>query len=207
MPAVTRAAPVAERRWTARKVLVVGGAVLGVTVLLTVVIGLVTSKRVSGSSMRPTLRSGDRVLVDKSAYHRRGPGRFEVVAMHAPGVSGVAYRRVVGLPGDQVQIRAVNGEQQVLVQSGGRGVWYIVVTGHHVDWGGPCCGSDGSATGTAAVTVPAGEYFVLGDNPAASRDSRAFGFVPRSRLVGRVSVRVWPPGMVGGRPRLVPLAG
>jgi len=207
MPAVARAEPVAEHRWTARKVLVGGAAALAAAVLLTVVIGLATSKRVSGASMRPTLRSGDRVLVDKSAYHRRGPGRFEVAAMHAPGVAGVAYRRVVGLPGDRVQIRAVNGEQQVLIQSGGRGVWYSMVTGHHVDWGGPCCDSDGSATGTAAVTVPAGEYFVLGDNPTASRDSRAFGFVPRSRLVGRVSVRVWPPGVVGGRPRLVPLAG
>jgi signal peptidase I len=207
MPAVTRAAPVAERRWTARKVLLTAAAVVGATVLLTVTIGFVTSKRVSGASMRPTLHSGDRVLIDPSAYHKSAPGRFDVVALHAPGIAGLAFRRVVGLPGDRVQVRAVNGEQQVVVQPGSRGTWYAVVAGHRVDWGGPCCAADGSATGGAAVTVPVGEYFVLGDNPEASRDSRAFGFVPRSRIAGHVLLRVWPPGSVGGGPHLVPLAG
>jgi signal peptidase I len=206
MPAVTRAEPVAERRWTARKVLLGGASVLGVALLLAVVIGFATSKGVSGASMRPTLRSGDRVLVDPSAYHKAAPRRFDVVALHAPGIGGLAFRRVVGLPGDRVQIRPVNGEHQALVQPGGRGTWYAVVAGQHVDWGGPCCSADGTATGGAAVTVPAGAYFVLGDNPAASRDSRVFGFLPRSRIAGRVSLRVWPPGSVGGRPRLVPVA-
>ena len=83
----------------------------------------------------------------------------------------------------------------------------FTATRHRLGWGGPCCGADGTTTGDAAVTVPAAEYFVLGDNPAASRDSRRFGFVARSRIVGRVLLRVWPPGSVGGRPRLVPLAG
>jgi signal peptidase I len=204
---VASAQPVAERRWTARKVLLGAAAVVGVALLLAVVMGLATSERVSGASMRPALRSGDRVLLDKSAYHKAAPGRFDVVALHAPGIAGLAFRRVVGLPGDRVQIRAVAGESQVLVQPGGRGTWFTVATRHRLDWGGPCCGADGTATGGAAVTVPAGEYFVLGDNPAASRDSRAFGFVARSRIVGRVLLRVWPPGSVGGRPRLVPLAG
>jgi signal peptidase I len=137
--------PAAERRWTVRRVLRAAAAVLVGALLLTVGIGFVTSERVSGASMRPTLRSGDRVLIDTSAYHKAAPRRFDVVALHAPGA--------------------------------------------------------------AAVTVPADRYFVLGDNPAASRDSRAFGFVPRSRIVGRVSVRVWPPGSVRGEPRLVPVAG
>jgi signal peptidase I len=206
IPAVARAQPVAESRWTAGKVLRVGAAVLGGALLLCVAIGFATSKRVSGASMRPTLRSGDRVMVDTSAYHKSAPGRFDVVALHAPGVPGLAFRRVVGLPGDRVQILAVDGQQQLLIQPGSRGTWYTVVAGHHVDWGGPCCGTDGAATGGAAVAVPAHEYFVLGDNPAAARDSRAFGFVPRSRIAGRVLLRAWPPGSVGGRPRLVPLA-
>lgn len=204
---MARAQPVAERRWTAGKVLRVGAAVLGGALLLAIVIGFATSKRVSGASMRPTLRSGDRVLVDTSAYHKSAPGRFDVVALHAPGVSGLAFRRLVGLPGDGVQIRAVDGQQQLLIQPGSRGPWYTVVAGRRLNWGGPCCGTDGAASGGAAVTVPPHEYFVLGDNPAASRDSRTFGFVPRSRIVGRVLLRVSPPGSIGGRPRLVPLTG
>ncbi len=205
---MARAEQVAERRWTARTVLLGTVGVLGAALLLTVVFGFATSKGVRGASMRPALRSGDRVLVDPSAYHKSAPRRFDVVALHAPGISGVTYRRVVGIPGDRVQIRATGEGHQLLVQPAGRGAWYAVVAGHPVDWGGQCCASDGSATGgAAAVTVPAGQYFVLGDNPAASRDSRAFGFVPRSKITGRVSLRVWPPGSVGGRPRLVPVAG
>jgi signal peptidase I len=207
MPAVASVEPAAERRWTVRRVLRAAAAVLVGALLLTVGIGFVTSERVSGASMRPTLRSGDRGLIDTSAYHKAAPRRFDVVALHAPGIAGLAFRRVVGLPGDRVQIRAYGDQQHVLVQGESRGAWYAVVTRHRLDWGGPCCGPDGRATGTAAVTVPAGQYFVLGDNPVASRVSRAFGFVPRSRIVGRVSVRVWPPGSVGGEPRLVPLAG
>jgi signal peptidase I len=204
--AVASVEPAAKRRWTVRRVLLAAAAVLVGALLLTVGIGFVTSKRVSGASMRPTLRNGDRVLVDASAYHKAAPRRFDVVALHAPGIAGLAFRRVVGLPGDRVQIRTDGGQQHVLVQGESRGAWYAVVTRHRLDWGGPCCGPDGRATGAAAVTVPAGQYFVLGDNPAASRDSRAFGFVPRSRIVGRVSIRVWPPGSVGGEPHLVALA-
>lgn len=108
------------------------------------------------------------VLVDTSAFHKHGPSRFDVVALQPPGIAGLAVKRVIGVPGDRVQIRTVDGQPQMLVQ-------------------------------------PAGKYFVLGDNPAASEDSRKFGFVDRSAIVGRVTFRIWSPGGIGGRPELVQL--
>ena len=198
----------ASSRWTTKRILTVGGVSLLVALLLAMGVGLVTSKSVSGSGMRPTLHSGNRVLVDTSAYHGRLPRRFDVVGLHAPGLKGVTIRRVIGLPGDRVQIRSVGGQPQVLLQPGGRGTWQIVTQHRHVDWGtspAGCCAPNGTAAAADPQTVPAGKYFVLGDNPKASDDSRKFGFVDRSAITGRVSFRVWPPGRVGGKPQLVPL--
>lgn len=204
---MTTAEP-ASRRIDVKKWLTIGAIVLVAAVLLAVAIGFGTSKRVNGASMRPTLRAGDRALVDTSAYHKKGPGRFDVVALHPPGSDGLAIRRVIGVPGDRVQIRAVDGQPQVLVQPGGQGGWFIADRHRHVEWGHDgtaCCAADGTANAAAQVTVPAGRYFVLGDNPAASEDSRQFGFLDRSAIVGRVTLRVWPPGGIGGKPRLVRL--
>ncbi|HEY7048873.1 MAG TPA: signal peptidase I [Jatrophihabitantaceae bacterium] len=202
------AQPTASSRWTTKKILTIGVIGLLVALLVAVAVGLGASKSVTGSGMRPTLQSGDRVLGDTSAYAGRSPGRFDVVGLHAPGLKGVTIRRVVGVPGDRVQIRAVGGQPQVLLQPAGRGAWQIVTQHRHVDWGsspGACCAPNGAATAGDTQTVPPGKYFVLGDNPTASDDSRNFGFVDRSAITGRVSFRIWPPGRVGGRPQLVPL--
>jgi signal peptidase I len=148
------------------------------------------------------------VLVDTSAYHKHGPSRFDVVALHPPGNDVLAVKRVIGVPGDRVQIRAVDGQPQLLIQLAGKGEWFIADPHRHVDWGPAataCCAADGTANGSAQVSVPAGKYFVLGDNPAASEDSRKFGFVERSAVVGRLTFRIWPPGGIGGRPKLIQL--
>jgi signal peptidase I len=207
IPGVTTAEP-ASRRIDLKKWLTISAVVLVAAVVLAVAIGFGASKRVNGSSMRPTLKGGDRVLVDTSAYHKKGPSRFDVVALHPPGSNARAVTRVIGVPGDRVQIRAVDGQPQMLIQLAGRGEWFIVDPRRHVDWGAAataCCAADGTANAASQVTVPAGKYFVLGDNPAASEDSRKFGFVERSAIQGRVTFRVWPPGGVGGRPKLVRL--
>jgi len=205
---VATAQPAATSRWTTKKVLTVGGVGLIAALLIAVGFGFAASKRVNGSGMRPRLHGGDRVLIDTSAYHGRSPGRFDVAGLHAPGVHGVTILRVIGLPGDRVQIRSVGGQPQILLQPGGRGTWQIVTQHRYVDWGtspAGCCAPNGTATAADPQTVPAGKYFVLGDDPTASDDSRKFGFVDRSAITGRVSFRVWPPGRVGGKPQLVPM--
>jgi signal peptidase I len=131
---------------------------------------------IPSASMEPTLRPGDQVLVDKLAYRRTAPRRGDLALFTTGGDRTVLLKRIVALPGDRVAIEdgvlAINGRLRLE-----RYVDYPRVDSVYF---GP-------------VIVPAGRVFVLGDNRADSRDSRAYGAVPERRLIGRVLVRFWPP--------------
>jgi signal peptidase I len=125
--------------------------------------------RVPSASMEPTLRPGDHVLISKLAEPRRG----DLVVFANAG--DLLLKRLVAVGGDQIGL-----EDGHLVVNG-RTVEEPYVD-HHVLEG----------VYFAPVTVPSGAVFVLGDNRTGSIDSRAFGPVPRSALVGRVALRLWP---------------
>ena len=125
----------------------------------------------AGGSMEPALDTGDRVLVNKARGGRSERG--DIVAFDSPEDAGLAWiKRVVGLPGDRVEIRdgrcAVNGTLQEL---GGR-----------------------AAEDLDEFTVPAGHVFVLGENLENSKDSRHFGPLPEDRIRGRVEYVFLPGG-------------
>lgn len=132
--------------------------------------------RISGTSMAPTLRDGDRVLVDKRAYRDGLPRRGDLVVFHAPTSGDVTLKRVVGVPGDSVAI-----EDGVLVVNGARPVEPYTTPGA-IDtvYFGP-------------RRVRAASVFVLGDNRGDSVDSREYGLVAQRDLIGRVGARLWPP--------------
>lgn len=136
--------------------------------------------RIESQSMLPTLRAGDRVLVDKRAYRDALPRRGDLVAFHAPRTGEVTLKRAIGLPGDTVAI-----EDGVLVVNGRR---------QSESYADPDA-IDSVYFGPAAVR--AGAVFVLGDNRADSTDSRDFGPVEQRDLIGRASVRIWPPARWG----------
>jgi signal peptidase I len=124
--------------------------------------------RVSGPSMLPTLHSADMVLITKGYPNpRRGDVIFTQVTEKGQPVELV--KRVIGLPGDTVEIR-----QDVAIVNGvpepQRGqLVYLVVAGS-----------------AAPFTVPAGTIYVMGDNRPVSEDSRYLGPVPLSGVMGRV---------------------
>jgi signal peptidase I len=124
--------------------------------------------------MRPTLRSGDEIVVDRLSLVLRAPHRGELVVANSPN-GGLVVKRVAAVGGDRVGIEdgvlVVNGKQQRE-----RYVDYARVDGFYF---GP-------------VDVPRGDVFLLGDNRGNSEDSRDFGAVPEDEVVGRVLVRVWP---------------
>jgi signal peptidase I len=162
----------------------------GPIVLLLVVAALLATgtflaepMRVTSSSMTPTLRAGDHVLVDKSAYRHSGPARRDLVVFNAPpgaAEAGRLLKRVVAVARDEVAI-----EDGALV------VNRAVVVEPAID----TSRIDGVYYGP--VTVPPGTVFVLGDNRADSIDSRNFGPVSTPRVLGRVALRLWPrPGAV-----------
>ncbi|KYF74825.1 signal peptidase I [Sorangium cellulosum] len=147
-------------------------------------------------SMWPTIAPGDRILVDKVAYglrvplvegyvlERSGPRAGDVVLFADPrGGSTLLVKRVIALPGQTVMLRAgvlyVDGAAQPIEQLGdGTRVEHLGRVTHAA--GEP----DFAAFGP--VVVPADHLFVMGDNRAASLDSRAMGAVPRELVRGRV---------------------
>lgn len=134
--------------------------------------------RVDGPSMEPSLYTGERLLVDKVSYRLHPPQRGDIVVFANPTDPREDYiKRVVAVPGDQVELRLgklyVNGQP--------------ISEGHVYQ--------DGVST-YGPQLVPPGHVFVLGDNRPNSRDSRFFGPVPTRLIKGRALVIFWPPRRV-----------
>lgn len=132
---------------------------------------------IASQSMEPTLHRGDHVLVDKlSARLGRDPQRGDLVTFTSPVDAKRTLKRVVGVAGDRVRI----GDGVLIVND-------LVVPEPYVDQ----ASIDALYWGT--ITVPARHIVVLGDRRAGSIDSRRYGPVPITALVGRVVVGLWPP--------------
>lgn len=166
---------------------------------------------IPSGSMRPTLLEGDVVLVNRLAYdlklpltdrivaHIGDPARGDVVTFSSPADGTRLIKRIVGLPGDIIEMRGkaliVNGEPVAYAalarveeplgngQLAAASQWQEALPGrtHIVQ-----LLDDASARSRfGPIAVPAGHYLMLGDNRDLSGDSRIFGFVPRERLIGR----------------------
>ena len=137
---------------------------------------------VGSGSMVPTLMVWDRILINKLAYDFAGPQRGDIVLFESPeGTEDPLIKRVVGLPGDTIEVRAgalyVNGRRQR----------EPYVNDHLRNMQSPY----------GPTEVPEGHYFMMGDNRGNSADSRVFGPVPEENLIGEALFRFWPPGRVG----------
>ncbi|RLK59197.1 signal peptidase I [Actinokineospora cianjurensis] len=166
-------------------------------------LGYALSMRVDGRSMAPTLADGEQVLTNPFGGDYT-PERLDVVVLSPPGRDAPVVKRVIGVPGDHVRMT----DGRVLVQPGGSGPWLEVVTGANDPWGRPpreCCETSGRGGVDAEVTVPTGQYWVVGDNPAVSEDSREYGWVPADRIRARLWLHLWPPAPVDTEPRLRPV--
>lgn len=165
--------------------------------------------RVDGVSMAPTLQNGDHLLLDRT-FALGPPARGDVVLIaESNGVPAV--KRVVGLPGDALEIDGSGAHSIVLVRPGGHGPWMRLDERYGV-WRAPdfCCDAQGRDGGRAAtpITLPPDEFYLMGDNRDVSIDSRRFGPVPRERILARVWLRYWPVTRAGSpvsAPTLTPV--
>ncbi|MGZ6340133.1 MAG: signal peptidase I [Candidatus Limnocylindrales bacterium] len=172
------------------------------TLVLTLVIYLLIHNfiaqpfEVEQPSMVPTVLDGDYVLIDKVSPRFNDYQRGDIVVFNPPqGEGDVPFiKRVIGLPGDRVELD--NGRVYVTPAGGSR----VRLEEPYVntDPGGkaePTLPRD--AEGTTQWTVPAGSYFVLGDNRSVSEDSRFFGSIGRSLIIGRAWLRYFPLNRIG----------
>jgi signal peptidase I len=128
-------------------------------------------------SMAPTLKINDRVLVNKMSYRLHDIHRGDVVVFESvpgDGATKDLIKRVIGLPGETVES-----------QDG-----HILINGRVLKE--PYLGPSVVTGALEKITIPPGHYWVMGDNRPNSRDSRFFGAIPKSLIIGRAFVRVWP---------------
>ena len=197
------------------------GSLLELVFIVAIALGLalaiqalvVKPYRIPSGSMEPTLAVGERVLVNRIGSHFGAPGIDDIVVFHPPhgadisecGVGGQGQfysgpqsrypcsrptptrsnqnfiKRVVGLPGDRIAVR--DG--------------HVVRNG--VEQKEPfarACGS-GSDCNLKQITVPAGEFFMMGDNRGQSDDSRFWGPVPKKWIIGSAFATYWPIDRIG----------
>ena len=175
-----------------------------VAIVLLVKAYIVNPYRIPSSSMEPTLhcaqpasgceaRFSDRVLANRFIFHIRDPRRGEIVVFDTPdaarvkcGAGGTFVKRIVGLPGETVEVRLERGEG------------YVYINGRKLDE--PYLG-EGRRSGEeyGPTKIPASGYFMMGDNRSQSCDSREWGTVPRKNLIGKVFATYWPPNRISLR--------
>jgi len=142
------------------------------------------ARYIPSSSMEPTLQINDRLIIEKVSYHFQNPQRGDIVVfnptaeLRRQNFKDAFIKRVIGTPGDTIQVRSgtVFVNDQPITES------YIAQKPNYEF--GP-------------VTVPQGQYLVLGDNRNNSYDSHYWGFVPKENLIGRAYVRFFPFNRLG----------
>lgn len=145
------------------------------SVVLFVGINYITARiRVDGSSMEPTLHSGQLVLVNRLAYKLGQPTHGDIIIFYFPRDPDQEYiKRLIGLPGDHISIQ----DSRVTVNGIQLDEPYIAAAPlYNGNW-----------------DVPENQYFVLGDNRNNSSDSHQWGMVPVAFVIGKAMAVYWPP--------------
>lgn len=165
-----------------------------IAIVLAIKQWVINPYRIPSSSMEPTLhcarpayeceaRFSDRVLACRFCYRLADPKRGDIVVFHTPplaaarcGEGGTYVKRLIGLPGELWEERGgyvyINGEplKELYIKAGRRDSRTI-----------------------APIRIAPGHYFMMGDNRNSSCDSRRWGTVPRTNLIGKVIATYWPP--------------
>ncbi|MEP6892322.1 MAG: signal peptidase I [Gaiellaceae bacterium] len=176
-----------------------------IAIVLLIKAYVVNPYRIPSSSMEPTLhcarpaadceaRFSDRVLANRFIYHFRDPRRGEIVVFKTPpaakikcGAGGTFVKRIIGLPGESVEVRLLRGNGYVFISGRKLNEPYIQQIRR----------SPASVYGP--TKVPARNYFMMGDNRAQSCDSRFWGTVPGKNIIGKVFLTYWPPNRLSFR--------
>jgi signal peptidase I len=156
---------------------------LSVLIAIVIILFLYQPVKVEGTSMMPSLIDHDRIFINKFIYRfgLADIGRGDMVVFWFPGDPTKSYiKRVIGVSGDTVEV----ADGTVIIN--GRPLAESYVPEEYRDH-----------VSISRQTVPAGEYFVLGDHRSSSNDSRTWGWVPRRDIYGKAVFVYWPLDRLG----------
>ncbi len=200
-----------------RKEKTAGSSLVELVVIVAVALGLalgiqaflVKPYRIPSESMVPTLEKHQRVLVNRIGNNFGDPSVGDIIVFHPPqgaesdqcGMANLPagricptptrdkddvnyIKRVVGTPGDRIRIR--EGK--------------VILNGKPLDepYAQPCETPGAPCTYSGELTIPPDHYFMMGDNRGQSADSREWGPIRESWMIGQAFATYWPPGKVGG---------
>jgi signal peptidase I len=191
-----------------------GGSLVELVVIVAVALGLalfiqaflVKPYRIPSESMEPTLDVGQRVLVNRIGNRFGDPSVGDIVVFHPPQGSetnqcGAPARRGQACPRPTPKRSNVNFIKRVVAGPGDT----IAISNGRVILNGKLqkeryirpCGSGEACDFPVPIKVPAGDWFMMGDNRGSSDDSRFWGPVPRDWIIGGAFATYWPPGRIG----------
>lgn len=158
-------------------------AVITLAIILPVRYFLMQPFFVKGASMEPNFEDGQYLVIDELSYRLREPVRGEVVVFRYPVDPSQFYiKRIIGLPGETVEVADGN----IKITNNEHPLGFVLDESKYL--------STAIATyGDLKKTLGQDEFFVLGDNRAASYDSRRWGVLPKKNIIGRAWLRAWPP--------------
>jgi len=160
--------------------------VMAFGIFMMVYVFLAQPHKVDGKSMQPNFQNSEFILTEKVTYRRGDPQRGDVIIFHAPPPYDSDFiKRVVGLPGENIKL--VEGE--VYINDIKLNEYYLppdFVTSER-----------SFLRENVEYLIPENYYFVMGDNRDGSSDSREWGPINKSSIVGRAIFRYWPPGKIG----------
>ena len=153
---------------------------------------------VQGASMEPNFENGDYLIINELGYKQsdiniagvhifssnsfKNLNRYDVAVFRYPVNPQLFFiKRVIGLPGEEVKVE--NGKVKIYNAQNPDG--FILDESKYLS-------PNLFTTGNLDIKLEQDQYFVLGDNRKASYDSRAWGAVPKSDMIGKVLIRAWP---------------
>jgi signal peptidase I len=158
-------------------------AAVSLAIIIPVRYFLIQPFYVKGASMEPSFFDHEYLIIDELSYRFNDPERGDIVVFrYPPDPKQYFIKRVVGLPGETIEVN----EKGAKVYNDDHPNGFLLDESIYL-------GEDHKTSPTKrTVTLKTNEYFVMGDNRASSLDSRFFGAVTRSDIVGRVWLRGWP---------------
>ena len=154
-------------------------AFIAIAVVIPIRIFIAQPFIVSGSSMFPTFKNGDYLVVDEISYRLKNPERFDVIIFRYPHDHTKYFiKRIIGLPNEKIDIK-----EGIITVTNSEHPDGLILEQPYVQ---------NESDGNAHYELKEGEYFVMGDNRLASSDSRYWGALKRNLIIGKAFIRLLP---------------